>query len=260
MELSKILERVEKRLGAVGLSASAASKAAGKTDAIQNMRRAVKEGGRVGVSTATLNALAPVLQTTAVWLFAGAGAEDSVTGGDADQHRVRTSDGSKSSAIQVKPKLVPASHGGLVEAGAYRPVDELNDYPDVEPQVVEQDELFPFAKMVTFDVAGDSMNALKPRPIMPGDRIVCVDYEASISRLPFKAGMVVVVERTMNGGHLRERSVKQLEIHDNRFEFHPRSSNRKHEPIVVDKDWTADDGTIVRVIAIVRRIMNEVPL
>jgi hypothetical protein len=79
-----------------------------------------------------------------------------------------------------------------------------------------------------FDVVGDSMNALKPRPICwrPSDRDrVRVTSWASALR----NGMVVVVEQTQQGGHLRERSVKQLEIFEDRYEFHPRSTNRKHE-------------------------------
>lgn len=69
--LPEILGRIEKRLEAVGLSATAASNAAGKPDAIRNMRRAVENGTRHGVSTVTLAALAPVLKTTQAWLMTG---------------------------------------------------------------------------------------------------------------------------------------------------------------------------------------------
>jgi hypothetical protein len=69
MELKPILKRIEGRLKLQGLSADAASKAAGKPDAIRNLRRAVKEGGRKGVSTDTLRALAPVLGVTAGWIL-----------------------------------------------------------------------------------------------------------------------------------------------------------------------------------------------
>src|SRR5271165_6718243 len=71
MRLAEILERIEQRLAALGLSADTASKLAGKPDAIRNIRRAMKGGTRQGVQTATLDALAPVLQTTAEWLLAG---------------------------------------------------------------------------------------------------------------------------------------------------------------------------------------------
>lgn len=74
--LREILERVDRRLAALdGLSANAASARAKKTDAIRNLRRAVKEG-REGISTATITALAPVLETTVSWLMEGVGDED----------------------------------------------------------------------------------------------------------------------------------------------------------------------------------------
>lgn len=80
MELGAVLKRVLKRLKAVGLSADRASKLAKKPDAIRNMKRAVAEGARDGVSTVTLAALAPVLKTTPGWLLTGKGRED--TAGD----------------------------------------------------------------------------------------------------------------------------------------------------------------------------------
>jgi phage repressor protein C with HTH and peptisase S24 domain len=73
MDLEDVLNRIEDRLTALGLSAHAASLAARKPDAIRNLKRAVKSGDRRGVTTETLSALAPVLQTTAAWLLSGAG-------------------------------------------------------------------------------------------------------------------------------------------------------------------------------------------
>lgn len=76
--LVDILSRIESRLKAVDISATAASKKAGLgEDAIRNMRRAVAlDGGRLGVSTATLMALAPILGTTAGWLIDASGPEN----------------------------------------------------------------------------------------------------------------------------------------------------------------------------------------
>jgi SOS-response transcriptional repressor LexA len=72
--LKDVLNRIETRLKELGLSASAASRQAGLSeDAIRNMRRAVEKDDRQGVSTATIMALAPILQTTASWLLEGAG-------------------------------------------------------------------------------------------------------------------------------------------------------------------------------------------
>lgn len=75
--LKDILARIEKRLKDVGLSATAASKQAGLSeDAIRNMRRAIEKDERQGVSTATIIALAPILQTTTSWLIDGVGSGD----------------------------------------------------------------------------------------------------------------------------------------------------------------------------------------
>lgn len=75
--LSDLVDRIEQRLDAVGLRASAASKAAGLSeDAIRNIQRAAKAGKREGVSTRTIAALAPVLKTTEAWLMSGDGPDE----------------------------------------------------------------------------------------------------------------------------------------------------------------------------------------
>lgn len=78
--LDDVLHRIERRLKKVGISATKASKAAGLSeDAIRNLRRASRdqEPGRAGVSTRTIQQLAPVLETTAGWLMDGTGEEES---------------------------------------------------------------------------------------------------------------------------------------------------------------------------------------
>lgn len=75
--LRDVLSRIDRRLRATGQTATAASKRAGLgEDAIRNLRRAVERDDRVGISTNTLTALAPVLGTTASWLLEGTGAEE----------------------------------------------------------------------------------------------------------------------------------------------------------------------------------------
>jgi phage repressor protein C with HTH and peptisase S24 domain len=73
MDLEDVLARIESRLKALGLSAHAASLAAKRPDAIRNLKRAVKNHDRRGITTETLTALAPVLKTTAAWLLEGVG-------------------------------------------------------------------------------------------------------------------------------------------------------------------------------------------
>lgn len=65
-----ILGRIEKKLQETGLSASAASLAAGLSkDAIRNIRRAKLQGIDAGVNVRTIEALAPVLKTSKAWLL-----------------------------------------------------------------------------------------------------------------------------------------------------------------------------------------------
>lgn len=69
-----VLQRIEERLSALDLTPRAASLKAGLSgDAIRNLQRAVAEGGRKGVTTRTINQLAPALQTTPGWLLTGEG-------------------------------------------------------------------------------------------------------------------------------------------------------------------------------------------
>ena len=147
---------------------------------------------------------------------------------------------------------------GRVEAGTFREVDEFDQSERVEV-ALPRDELFPNARQLLFDCSGDSMNDLKPRPILEGDRLVCLAYDDVEHLVELKSGMVVVVERSRDSGHFREWSVKQLELYPDRAEFHPRSTNPKHKPIVVRQEHDADDGVAVQVIALVRRVMNEMP-
>lgn len=159
----------------------------------------------------------------------------------------------------VDAALIPVRVQGTVEAGSWREVDEFDDVQDIWINDT-RDADFPDARLVAADVGGDSMNALKPRPILPGDRIVAIVFDDLRGRVPLRDGMVVVVEQSRDGGQFRERSVKQLEIFDDRYEFHPRSTNPKHKPIIVDRDFAADDGRSVEIIWLVRKVMNTIPL
>lgn len=77
--LDDVLRRIDKRLQVVGLTESAAAMKAGLSNsAIRNWRRAVKDGQgkKRGASFKTLEALAPILKTTAAWLLDEVGPEE----------------------------------------------------------------------------------------------------------------------------------------------------------------------------------------
>lgn len=158
----------------------------------------------------------------------------------------------------TRAKWVPARKAGIVAAGLFREVDEF-DQSEPEEITVPRDENFPNARQLIFDVEGDSMNELKPRPILPGDTVVATAYEDIAGRVVLRDGMVVVVQRTRDAGHMREWSVKQIEIYEDRTEFHPRSNNPKHKPIIVHRQFDADDGVSVEVIGVVRMVLNTIP-
>ena len=123
------LSRVESRLAALNLSAHAASLAAKKPDAIRNLRRAVQNDDRRGITTETLAALAPVLQTTAAWLLEGVGG-----------------DGGTRTALRVV---------GRIGAGA----EILPEFEQAPPDGFEEIE-FPLSLppgSIAFRVEGDSM-------------------------------------------------------------------------------------------------------
>lgn len=143
---------------------------------------------------------------------------------------------------------------GPVRAGSWREVDELDQRE--RPQVIlPADPDYPNAQVLVFEIEGDSMNDLSPVPLRPGAHVVCLAYRDIERYYPPRDGMVVVIERRRDGGHLREWSVKQVELHDDRVEFHPRSTNKEHKPIVIAMDSTADDGVEVEIIGLVRDVL-----
>lgn len=165
-----------------------------------------------------------------------------------EEDRVSRSPKRLSSAVRV----------ATVEAGAWREVDEL-DQSEPEWVAVPPDDKYPDATQDVYDVSGDSMNDLKPHPITPGSRIVAVRYDEIASRAPLRDGLVVVVQRSRDGGHVRELSVKQVAWFDDRIEFQPRSTNPKHKPIVVKHDSWEDDGVEVAIVGLVRDVMHKLP-
>lgn len=154
----------------------------------------------------------------------------------------------------IRSALLPVPIAGRTAAGVFR---EVVEFDDAEPEYVfePEDEDFPKARRFALIVEGDSMEIAEP-PMPDGSRVVCVDFEAT--GLPFIEGMIVVVERLREGGHLREWSVKQIELHDDEVWFCPRSNNKKHKPIKVLNDPSADQWNTMQVIGLVRDVSQRV--
>lgn len=149
-----------------------------------------------------------------------------------------------------------AAIAGTVEAGSWREVEDL-DQSEARLIDVPTDDEYPNARVLVFEVAGDSMNAFAKAPLIPGSLAVCLAYEDVAHRFPPRDGMVVVIQRESDGGHFREWSIKEIELHDDHMEFHPRSTNPSHKPIIVPIDYSADSGTKVEIIAVLRRVVTE---
>jgi Peptidase S24-like len=150
MELEDVLSRIESRLRTVGLSAHAASLAAKRPDAIRNLKRAVKNNDRRGITTETLMALAPVLKTTAAWLLEGFG------------------DPTPGNAVQV---------AGRIGAGA----EIQPEFEQIPPEGLYEIEVpFPVpADAIAFQIEGDSM---WPR-YDPGDVIICLRQGTNVNEV-----------------------------------------------------------------------------
>lgn len=155
-----------------------------------------------------------------------------------------------------KARTILAAVRATVEAGAWREVDQ---YDQSEPEWIplDPDPRFPNVTHDIYKVAGDSMNKLEPNPITPGSRVSALRFDEIRNRFPLTDGLIVVVERTRDGGHIRELSIKQVAWFDDRIEFQPRSSNPIHKPIVIQHDSWEDGGMTVEIVGLVNRIMHD---
>lgn len=249
-DLQSLLSRIRERLDITGKSERGASEAAGlSSSTIRNIR----EGKVASPRLETLRRLAGVLDTTVEWLAFGSEPMDQSASASA---AIFTS-ASMSEADFEGPGIVNATFLGTVEAGVFRPVEDFPDEHFIgEPTLRDVD--FPSARLLSFTAAGDSMDNLKPFPILPGVGVTALDVRDA--RVTLRDGMVVVVERTTGDGRLCERSLKQVELYEGRTELCPRSANGQHKPLVFPANDLLEDRRDVKVLGIVRRISAKVPL
>jgi phage repressor protein C with HTH and peptisase S24 domain len=138
--LPDILARIDLRLAKLKLSDAAASKRAGKPDAIRNARRALNAPDRKGITFDTLQALAGALETTVAWLADGVGPADSdeVTPANAEI-LAPLADAPMRSGARDLPKLGVAVGGS---EGDFRFNGERQDYLPRPPGLIGRKKAF----------------------------------------------------------------------------------------------------------------------
>lgn len=167
----------------------------------------------------------------------------SVSGAAARLHH-----GSDSSELMV---LHRAQAGNWIEAES-----AVDDYIK-PPRPVNRDPRFPKAKQWLELVVGDSINRL----IQDGEYAIVVDA-ADVNYSP-RRGDLVVVERRRFGGHMRERTIKQVGFgpDEKSVLLWPRSTNpRWNEPLQITADADNLETLEVEIVGVVVGIYRDVPL
>lgn len=251
MSNSDLADRITRRLEKMGLSARAASLEAGLSDAfVRNILKGKSQSPRAE----NFEALAAVLRTSSSWLLKGEGPEEAGASATSANSPHSASTGGTVEELPAGEAFGFAKIDGSVQAGAFLALEAFDD--DLGEVVsAPRDPAFPFARQIAYRVKGDSMNRAQPKPMNEGDVIICAAWEDV--GLKEKDGLNVVVQQTTADGQLRERSVKELRVFPDRVEFHPRSSNPAHKPIVVDREYHTDDGKEVTILALVRYIFDN---
>lgn len=122
-------------------------------------------------------------------------------------------------------------YAGLVEAGAFRPVNLFDQDSEHRAIPIAPDPRYPFKSQGAFRVEGDSMDRARIHPGMWVHAIEVTAWQRMNGDLT--DGAMVVVTRIREDKGERELTVKQLRIFRDRMELRPQSSNPAHEPIIM---------------------------
>jgi SOS-response transcriptional repressor LexA len=237
MASSEIMrERIRQRLEEMSLTANAASLQAGID---RSILRKFLSGKVQELRDNNVRAVAKVLKRDPNWLR-GEDVPPEAAGGDEGEGFV--------------PNATDVRIVGIVEAGAFRPVDfngvDLGYAHNArDPNFADEDQF-------AFIVRGDQMDKAG---IEDGDDIICVDpWDVAVQ---LGDGDLIVLEVKISGpaGDVRELTVRQLVVHKDHYEFAPRSSNGKHRSIDVPLDGDLMDGNI-RILGVVTSIIRRRPV
>lgn len=132
------------------------------------------------------------------------------------------------------------------QAGNWFEVDDTAQTHDESERPVAPDPRYEQYNQWLERVEGDSMD----RRIMPGSYAHVVDA-VEMGYTP-REGDLVVVERRRDGGHLRERTIKQVSLKSHNIELWPRSNNpRWREPVVLAGGFHHDETLEVEIVGLV---------
>lgn len=136
---------------------------------------------------------------------------------------------------------------GAVQAGAWLVIDDLAQEEPRRVPAARDTRFGADVRQYLLEVRGDSMNALtvddRPWPIFEGDFVQCVCTD-DFGYSP-QTGHVIEFERTRDGGHLKEITLKQVEVTQRGIVLWPRSTNpRWQEPFRL-QDGAVDDQEMV---------------
>lgn len=217
-DLKQIVQRIERRLAAVDMNATEASRKAGLSgSAIYNLQRGA--AGKIktkGANANTLKKLAPVLKTTFAWL--------------ADN------EGPESLDAEIGLTMAPAIRVPLISwvtAGSLASSEGQLDLADARK--VNVPELDPKGDWIALEVDGDSMNRISP----PQSVILVNRRETRL----VPNGCYVIANDAGDASYKRYRPSPPL--------WHPVSTNKKHKPL------TAKEAQEIRVIGRVRKTMLD---
>jgi SOS-response transcriptional repressor LexA len=220
-----MFDRIHQRLEVLGMTERQASMlAVGNPDLVRNLKRNRSRSPR----GASLSKLAGVLGVNESWLL-----------GTSEDSALPALDKSREGVL----------FGGIVEAGAFRANDALDQDAELRRVDVAPDPRFPARSQYAFQVVGDSMTAAN---IYEGMHVLAVDLDAwERIRGAVPDGRLVVVARNRNGDPERELTVKKLRIFTDRIELQPQSGNPRHTPIIFPLPMQENSHGEAQILAVV---------
>lgn len=219
-----MFERIQQRLEALNLTERQASMlAVGNPDLVRNLKRARSRSPR----GEALSKLSRVLKVSESWLLGTT--DDDAPPPEGQPFGVR--------------------FGGIVEAGAFRRNDPLDQEAEIRRVPLPADPRYPATAQYAFRVEGDSMTEAH---IWEGMHVLAVDVHVweHLHGEPGD-GKLVVVARWRDGEAERELTVKRLRLFRDRMELRPESLNPRHQPLVFPLPLAQDDSAEARIIAVV---------